>query len=209
MNAVLDMARAAPLPDLDSRIAAAFAEGMKSVDAARLLAEVKEAAAAAELAAETARKHALDPLLSGDDLKLARGEMQDAIWTKDRLQEASARLTLRVESLRAREVELLLLAEHDRLLGERGRLAKEIDLMADPIARIAQIVSQISNCDHEIKQLNVKARGQAPYIPPVLSRAEPIVQTLLEEFLIMDTFITIARRWSAGAKDKPHVAAKG
>ena len=71
--------------ELDARIAAAFSDDAKSGDAARLLAEVKEATSAAELAAETARKHALDPLLSGDDLKLARREMDDAAFVRDRL----------------------------------------------------------------------------------------------------------------------------
>ena len=77
-----------PAEELDGRIAAAFSDDANSSDAARLLAEVKEATAAAELAAETARKHALDPVLSGDDLKLARREMDDAAFKRDRLQEA-------------------------------------------------------------------------------------------------------------------------
>ena len=40
---------------------------------------------------QTARKHALDPLLSGDDLKLARCEMDDAAFKQDRLREAGTR----------------------------------------------------------------------------------------------------------------------
>ena len=77
-----------PAEELDGRIAAAFSEDAKSGDVARLLAEVKTVTSAAEAAAETARKHALDPLLSGDDLKLARREMDDAAFKRDRLQEA-------------------------------------------------------------------------------------------------------------------------
>jgi hypothetical protein len=94
-----------PAEELDGRIAAAFSDDANSDEAARLLAEVKEAAFAAELAAETARKHALDPLLSGDDLKLARREMLDAAFKWDRLQEASAKLTERVEALKALEAD--------------------------------------------------------------------------------------------------------
>ena len=71
-----------PAEELDARIATAFSDDAKSGDVARLLAEVKEAASAAELAAETARKRALDPLLSGDDLKLARREMDDAAFKR-------------------------------------------------------------------------------------------------------------------------------
>jgi hypothetical protein len=84
-----------PAEELDGRTAAAFSEDAKSGDVARLLAEVKTVTSAAEAAAETARKHALDPLLSGYDLKLAPREMLDAAFKRDRLQEASAKLTER------------------------------------------------------------------------------------------------------------------
>ncbi len=99
--------------------AAAFSDGVKSGDAARLLAEVKEATSAAQLAAETARKHALDPLLSGDDLKLARGEMEGTAFKRDRRQEASAKLTERVEAWKALEADRRMRAEHERVLAER------------------------------------------------------------------------------------------
>src|SRR4029077_9546975 len=101
-----------PAEELDGRIAATFTDDAKSADAARLLAEVKEATSAAELAAETARKHALDPLLSGDDLKLARREMDDAAFKQDRLHEASAKLTEWVEALKALEADRRMRGEH-------------------------------------------------------------------------------------------------
>src|SRR5260370_11142314 len=90
---------------LDARIAAAFAEDATSGDAASLLAEVKEAASAAELAAEAARKHALDPLLSGGDLKVARRGMEDTSFLRDRLTEAASRLGERVADLKALEAD--------------------------------------------------------------------------------------------------------
>ena len=119
-----------PAEELDGRIAAAFSDDAKSGDAARLLAKVKEATSAAELAAETARKHALDPLLSGDDLKLARREMDDAAFKQHRLQEASAKLAERVEALKALESDRRMQAEHERVLDERDRLAEEMERMA-------------------------------------------------------------------------------
>jgi hypothetical protein len=130
-----------PDPALDARIAAVFAEDATSGDAARLLAEVKEATSAAELAAETARKHALDPLLSGDDLKLARREMEDAAFTRDRLHEAGAKLSERIEALKALEADRRMSVEHERVLAERDRLAEEMESMAGPIAQIAHTVS--------------------------------------------------------------------
>ena len=139
-----------PAEELDGRIAAAFSEDAKSGDVARPLAEVKTVTFAAEAAAETARKHALDPLLSGDDLKLARREMLDAAFKRDRLQEASAKLTERAEALKALEADRRMGDEHERVEDEWDRLAEETERMADPIAQIAHLVRQIEACDREI-----------------------------------------------------------
>jgi hypothetical protein len=183
------------LPDpteLDARIVAAFAEDATSSDAARLLAEVKEATSAAELAAETARKHALDPLLSGDDLKLARREMDDAAFKQDRLHEASAKLTERVEALKALEADRRLQAEHERVLAERDRLAEEMERMAEPIVKIAHTVSRIEICDREIGRLNATSTARFGHIPMVLSGAAAPIATLFRDALIWDAFIAVA-----------------
>ena len=71
-----DTARTEAKEELDARIAAAFAEDAKSVDVSRLLPEVEEATTAADAAAGEARARALDPLLSPDEVKLARREME-------------------------------------------------------------------------------------------------------------------------------------
>jgi hypothetical protein len=159
--------------ELDAQIVAAFAQDATSSDAARLLAEVKEATSAAELATETARKHALDPLLSGDDLKLARREMDDAAFKQDRLHEASAKLTERVEALKALEADRRLQAEHERVLAERDRLAEEMERMAEPIVKIAHTVSRIAICDREIGRLNAISAAKFGHIRMVLSGAAP------------------------------------
>jgi hypothetical protein len=153
-----------PAEELDGRITAAFSDDAKSADAARLLAEVKEATAAAELAAETARKHSLDPVLSGDDLKLARREMDDASFLRDRLTEAASRLGERVTELKALEADRRMWAEHERVLDERDRLAEEMERMADPIAQIAHLVRQIEACDREIGRLNAISAAKFGHI---------------------------------------------
>src|SRR5260370_15442921 len=89
--------------DLESRIMAAFAEGATSDAVATVLAEAKEAASAAGDAAEKARTWALDRSLSAPDLPVARREMQDAAFTRDRLQAAAKRLGERLQELRAQE----------------------------------------------------------------------------------------------------------
>jgi hypothetical protein len=198
--------------ELDGRIAAAFSDDAKSGDAARLLVEVKEATSAAELAAETARKHALDPLMSGDDLKLARREMDDAAFKQDRLQEASAKLAERVEALKALEADRRMLAEHERVLAERDRLAEEMECMAGPIMKIAHTVSRIAVCDREIGRLNAISALRFGYIRPVLSGAAPAITALFQDALVWDTFIAVAGLQAppvvsggAGEKDKSHL----
>jgi hypothetical protein len=120
-------------PALDARIAAAFAEDAKSVDVSRLLPEVEAAAKAADAATGEARVRALDPLLSRDDLKLARREMEDAAFLRDRLHEARTKLAERVEALKALEADRRAGDEHERVLTERNRLAEEMERMAEPI----------------------------------------------------------------------------
>ena len=109
--------------ELDARIVAAFAEGAKSVDVSRLLPEVEAAAGAADAAAKEARARALDPLLSRDDVKLARRDMEDAAFTRDRLHEAGTKLAERIEALKSLEADRRMRAEHERVLAERGSLS--------------------------------------------------------------------------------------
>jgi len=164
------------LPDsdeLDARIVAAFGEGAKSVDVSRLLAEVEAAANAADAAAGEARARALDPLLSRDEVKLARREMEDAAFTRDRLHEAGTKLAKRVEALKALEADRRLQAEHERISAERDRLAEEMERMADPIMQIAHTVSRIAICDREIGRFNATSTLRFGYVRPVLSGASP------------------------------------
>ena len=57
------------LPSLDERIAAAFGIDAKSADVATLIKNTERAASSAAELAEQARNHALDPTLSGNQLK--------------------------------------------------------------------------------------------------------------------------------------------
>ena len=198
--------------ELDARIVAAFAEDAKSVDVSRLLPEVEAAANAADAAAGEARARALDPLLSRDEVKLARREMEDAAFTRDRLHEAGTKLAERVEALKALEADRRLQAEHERVLAERDRLAEEMERMADPIAQIAHTVSRIAICDREIGRLNATSTARFGYIRPVLSGAAPAITALFQEGVVWDAFIAVAGLQAppvvsggAGAKDKLRV----
>jgi hypothetical protein len=162
---------AADPTELDARIVAAFVEDAKSVDVSRLLPEVGAAANAADAAAGEARARALDPLLSRDEVKLARREMEDAAFTRDRLHEAGTKLAERVEALKALEADRRLQAEHERVSAERDRLAEEMERMAEPIVKIAHTVSRIAICDREIGRLNATSTAKYGHIPLVLSGA--------------------------------------
>jgi hypothetical protein len=142
-----DAAPAKAPEELDARITGAFAEDAKSVDVSRLLPEVEAAATAADAAAEEARTRALDPLLSPDEVKLARRDWEDAAFTRDRLCEAGKKLAERIKALKALERDRAQRAEHDRVLADRNGLAEEMGHMAEHIVRIAHLVSKIEACD--------------------------------------------------------------
>src|SRR4051794_24761562 len=74
--------------DLDARIAAAFADGAMSSDVAILIKDTEHGVESALDRAEQARIHALDPTLSGAEVKDARNCMDDAAFRRDRLQAA-------------------------------------------------------------------------------------------------------------------------
>jgi hypothetical protein len=209
---VLDQDVAAVDPTLHARIIEAFADDMKSADVARLLVEVEAATSAAELAAGTAKKAALDPLLSRDDLKLARAEMEDANFTRDRLHEAGTKLAERVATLKALEEGRLARADHDRVLAERDKLAAEMAGMADAIAQIAHIVREIEACDRQVRRVNNEtSTAKFGRIPFVLSGSAPAITVLFRDCLVSDAFVAVAGvqaspvvSGGAGAENKLH-----
>ena len=87
--------------DLDARIAAAFADGAKSDDVAILIKDVEHGIASASDIAEQARNRALDPTLSGSELKVARECMGDTAIQRDRLQAALGKLRERLAQLKS------------------------------------------------------------------------------------------------------------
>jgi hypothetical protein len=190
---------AEPAHDLGLRIVSAIAQDAKSGDVARLLAEVEAAASAAEIAADTARKEALDPLLSGEDLKLARREMDDTSFRRDRLREAASKLAQRVEALKALEQDRAQRAEHDRILAERNRLAEEMKGMAESIMNIADLVREMDECEREIGRINATSSLQLGHIPLVLSGAAPATIALFQDAVVWDAFIAVASLQSKAA----------
>jgi hypothetical protein len=177
--------------DLDTRIAAAFADDAKSGDVCRVLRDVEAAAKAAEVEAEDARARALDPLV--EDVSAAQRAMDDAALARDRLIEAAKRLRVRIGELDALEKDREQRAEHDRVLAERNQLGQEMDSMAQPVEQIAQLVSKIEACEREVGRVNATSALGLGYIPLVLSGAAPAIRTLFQDGVVWDAFIAIAR----------------
>ena len=179
---------------LDTRVAAAFAEDAKSADVARLLTEVEAAANAAEADAEAARARALDPLSSSGSVAVARREMEDAAFNRDRLKVAAAKLSERVAALQAVEADRRARAEHARILAERSRLAEEIERAAEPIPAIARLLTKIERFDHEIRCYSLSPT-RLSNIPPVISgRGSSVVEILFQDGPVRGVFVDLVAR---------------
>ena len=179
---------------MDSRIAAAFADDARSADVSILLAEVESAAGAAEADAEAARARALDPLSSSDGVAVARREMEDAAFKRDRLKVAAAKLSERVEALKALEADRHARAEHTRILTERARLAEEMERSAEPIPAIARLLAKIERFDHEIRCYNLSPT-RLSNIPPVISgRGSSVVEILFQDGPVRGVFVDLVAR---------------
>jgi len=63
--------------------------------------------------------------------------------------------------------------------------------MAEPIVRIAHLVSKIEACDREIGRVNATSASRHGYIPLVLSGAAPAVQTLFADAIVRDRFAAV------------------
>jgi hypothetical protein len=190
--------RAAEHTTMDAHIAAAFADDATSANVARLLSEVETAANAADAAAEEARVRALDPLLSSDGVAVARREMDDAAFKRDRLKVAAAKLAERVEALKALEAERHARAEHQRILAERTRLAEEMGRFAEPILEIARLLAKIDLFDQEIRSYNLRPT-RLGYVRPVLSGDASVVEILLQDGPIRGAFTDLVARQSPKA----------
>jgi hypothetical protein len=115
--------------------------------------------------------------------------MDDASFKRDRLIEATKRLGVRVDELKALEKDRAQRAEHEQVLAERNRLAEEMGRMAEPMMQIAHLVRQIALCDREVGRVNALGLG---HIPIVLSGAAPAIAALFQDAVVWDAFIAVA-----------------
>ena len=141
--------------DLDARIAAAFADGAKSNDVFALIKDTEHAAASASEQAEHARNRALDPTLSGSELKDARECMDDAAFKRDRLQAALGKLRDRLAQLKDQEENARRQVAYDKAEAVRDELAKELaDLYPSVAQKLVELLMRIVINDGEIDYIN-------------------------------------------------------
>jgi len=112
--------------DLESRIAAAFADGAESTTVAALIKETEHAAHVAELLAERYRTRALDPVQPKTVVTVARRLAADSEFARDRLRSCTARLGDRLTELLAAEENQRRRAIWDRVTAQRDVLAAEL-----------------------------------------------------------------------------------
>jgi hypothetical protein len=144
---------------LDERIAAAFGDGAKSSDVAALIKETEAASLLCNDAAERARKRALDPILSANDVADARREMEDAAFRRERLQTAVIRLKERLGEVKAQEENERRQLVYDRVKAERDKLAAELaDIYPAFAQNLAELLPRIASNDREVEYINNHAR---------------------------------------------------
>ena len=179
--------------EMDERIVAAFGDAARSDEVGRLVAEVTDAANAADAVAKAAREKALDPRLSRDAVSVARREMNDAEFDRDRLTEAGKLLGERRVELKAAEDSAALRAEHEALASERERLLGELVGMTDSLAQIGKLALAIDGCERQIKRWNSLGGRTHGYVMPILGKnLPPTLAGLFADVRVMDSFIGMA-----------------
>jgi hypothetical protein len=140
---------------LDARIAAAFEPDTSSDIVVGLISEVQTAASDASGKADEARTRALDPALSLDIVAAARREMEDAAFTRDRMNVASTRLTVRLREVRFEEQDRQRQARYKIAQTTRDYLAQELaEQYPGLAAKLLLLLVQLADNDREIERIN-------------------------------------------------------
>jgi hypothetical protein len=130
-------------------------DGAKSNDVATLIKDTEHGAASASDRAEQARTHALDPTLSGSELKDARAGMDDAAFKRDRLQAALEKLRERLAELKYQEENARRQEAYDKAKAVRDGLANELaDLYPSFAQKLVELLARVVISDGEIDRIN-------------------------------------------------------
>ena len=153
------MTQEKPTPSLDDRIARAFTAGTKADAVAVLVAEAEAAMVCAGDTAQKARQRALDPKLRAPDVAIARHDMGDAAFRRDRMRAAVTRLKERLNELVAEAEDQRRWLAYEKAKAERDKLAAELREIYPAFAsRIVDLMARIEANDFEIKSINTRAK---------------------------------------------------
>jgi hypothetical protein len=161
----------AHLAGLESKIAAAFVNGIRSTEVATLIQQVEVAIRSASETAVRAREKALDPTLNGSELNSARQTMHDSGFQVERLQAASSRLRQRLAELKAAEANARKRERYDEVAQQRDALATKLATIYPPfVEKLAHVLAEVAANDAEVAFVNTNENRPAG--APVLQGAE-------------------------------------
>lgn len=143
---------------LEKRIAAAFADDVKSVDLAALIDETDKAIIVADASAKAAREKSLD-LIASPNVSLARTATEDAALRCDQLRRVLKRLEARLNEIEAAEYAASWEPEFQEVQAKRDELAAELrEVYPELTHRLADLFHRIEAADKEVSRIN----GSAP-----------------------------------------------
>ena len=127
--------------------------------------------ASASKQAEQARNRALDPTLSGSELKDARNSMDDAAFKRDRLQAALGKLRERLAQLKDQEENARRQVVYDKAEAVRDELANELaDLYPAFAQKLVELLARVVINDREIDHINNRSAERCR--PPARCRTQ-------------------------------------
>lgn len=145
---------ALPRPDLDNRIADAFTAALSSEQIASLIEEVQQADRAARDASARASEAALDPTTRPDAVAKARKQMEDADFTRRRMEKAAERLQDLYDQAVKRERSEANRSEFEAARAERDQLAKDLKEYPELLDRLTALILRVRDSDVRIERAN-------------------------------------------------------
>lgn len=145
---------ALPRPDLDNRIADAFTADLSSGQIAALMEEVEQADRAAQDASVRASEAALDPATRPDAVAKARKEMEDADFTRRRMEKAAERLMDLHDQAIKRERSEANLKEFQAARAERDQLVEDLKEYPELLDKITALILRVRDNDMRLERAN-------------------------------------------------------
>ena len=120
-----------------------------------------------------------DPKLCAADVAIARHEMEDAAFRRDRMQTAVIQLKERLNELKAKEEDQRRWLAYEKIKVERDKLAAELkEIYPAFAARLIDLITRIEANDFEINVINTRAKpNRAANLlgAEAVARATPLV----------------------------------